>query len=121
MDASDRQTEPLSTATPLPGITTPPPGSSTPNDPDPGRPERIGRYRILIELGRGGMGTVYKAHDPQLDRVVALKVPRFDLRQDDAPALLQRFLREARAAATVRHAHVCPIYDVGEHDGLPFV
>jgi hypothetical protein len=108
------ETEAPPTPTPLPGI-------STPGETNAGRPEHVGRYRLLAELGRGGMGTVYKAHDPQLDRVVALKVPRFDPRQGDAPALLQRFLREARAAAGVRHAHVCPIYDVGEHDGLPYV
>jgi tRNA A-37 threonylcarbamoyl transferase component Bud32 len=115
------ETEARPTATPLPDNTTPPPGISTPNDTDKERPEQVGRYRILAELGRGGMGTVYKARDPQLNRVVALKMPRFDGRQADTAPLLQRFLREARAAAGVRHAHVCPIYDVGEHNGLPYV
>jgi type VI secretion system protein ImpC len=83
-------------------------------------PSQIGRYRILGRAGAGGMGTVYKAHDPQLDRTVALKVPRLDPAQDRGAAV-QRFLREARAAARVRHAHVCPIYDVGEQDGRPHV
>jgi predicted Ser/Thr protein kinase len=83
-------------------------------------PSQVGRYRILGRAGAGGMGTVYKAHDPQLERTVALKVPRLDPAQDRGAAV-QRFLREARAAARIRHAHVCPIYDVGEQDGRPYV
>jgi hypothetical protein len=66
------------------------------------------------------MGRVYRAHDPELDRVVAVKVPRCD----GAPvvrAQVSRFLREARAAARVRHAHVCPIHDVGVYQGQPYV
>lgn len=81
-------------------------------------PAQIGRYRILGCLGVGGMGAVYKAHDPQLNRIVAVKLPRFDGRTDHVAA---RFQREARAAASVRHPHVCPIYDVGEHEGQPYV
>jgi len=82
-------------------------------------PVQIGRYRILEQRGAGGMGTVYKAHDPELDRIVALKLPRFD--GHDLGVRRQRFQREARAAAQVWHPHVCPIFDVGEHDGQPFV
>jgi hypothetical protein len=67
------------------------------------------------------MGTVYKALDPQLDRIVALKRPRFDGPPDKVAERIQRFQREARAAAQVWHPHVCPIYDVGEHDCQPFV
>jgi serine/threonine protein kinase len=84
-------------------------------------PEQIGRYRVLERIAAGGMGAVYKAYDPELDRVVAIKVPKFDGRADMQTAVKQRFLREGRAAAQIRHAHVCPIYDVGEHDGIPFV
>ena len=84
-------------------------------------PARVGRYRILGQLGRGGMGTVYKAEDPQLNRVVAVKIPRLDTPSLDRPQAVQRFLREARAAARIRHPHVCPIYDVGEEDGWPYV
>src|SRR5215831_11666133 len=84
-------------------------------------PGPIGRYQILAKLGAGGMGTVYKALDPQLDRIVALKRPRFDGPPDKVAERILRFQREARAAAQVWHPHVCPIYDVGEHEGQPFV
>jgi predicted Ser/Thr protein kinase len=84
----------------------------------PDLPERFGRYRVLRRLGRGGMGTVYLAHDTELDRRVALKVPRFG--PDDA-AGRQRFQREARSAAALAHPNVCPVYDVGEIDGVPFL
>lgn len=83
-------------------------------------PTSIGRYQILARLGVGGMGTVWKAHDPQLDRIVALKVPRFDPGKPGQAAAAQRFLREAKAAAKVHHPHVCPIHDFGTHDGSPY-
>jgi predicted Ser/Thr protein kinase len=82
-------------------------------------PGWLGRYRIVRELGRGAMGTVYLAHDSQLDRLVALKVPRFS--DADGPEVRQRFLREARAAATIEHPNVCPVYDVGEVGGTPYL
>lgn len=82
-------------------------------------PEQFGRYRILRKLGRGGMGSVYLAHDMKLDRRVALKVPHF-LPTDD-PDILERFHREARAAATLQHAHICPVHDVGTHSGIHFL
>ena len=75
-------------------------------------PSHIGRYRVERLLGEGGMGAVYLAHDPQLDRQVALKVPRLTGTQADA-----RFLREARAAAALRHPNICQIHDLGEADG----
>src|SRR5262249_41133503 len=83
-------------------------------------PSRLGRYEGRECLGGGAMGLVYKAHDPELDRDVAIKVPRFN-----GPAAAQvqaqaRFRREARAAAAVRHPHVCPIHDVGDLDGVPY-
>jgi serine/threonine protein kinase len=84
-------------------------------------PAHFGRYHTLRFLGAGGMGAVYLAEDPQLNRMVAVKVPRFAGHpsvQDESP---QRFLREARAAAAIRHPRVCPIYDVGEQDGVPYV
>jgi hypothetical protein len=90
-------------------------------DAPPTGPVLIGRYRVLGLLGEGGMGTVHKALDPHLDRVVALKVPRFDGPADQVAGRLQRFQREARAAARVFHPHVCPIFDVSEFEGRPFV
>jgi serine/threonine protein kinase len=80
---------------------------------------RFGRYEILAELGKGGMGIVYEARDTQLGRDVALKVmsPEVAAR----PNTSERFLREARALAAVRHDHVVEIYDYGERDGMPFV
>jgi class 3 adenylate cyclase/predicted Ser/Thr protein kinase len=65
------------------------------------------------------MGTVYLAHDTQLDRPVALKVPRFGPEPD--AAALERFYREARAAALLHHPNICPVYDVGEIDGIHFL
>jgi serine/threonine protein kinase len=84
-----------------------------PPAPEP-MPMRLGRYEVRDRIGRGGMATVYRAHDPELRRDVAIKVPRFD-----GPGL-DRFRREARAAAAVRHPHVCPVYDVGEIEAVPF-
>jgi serine/threonine protein kinase len=81
----------------------------------------IGRYEILHVLGSGGMGVVYKGHDPQLQRHVAIKVPRFDGAKQGTQVARKRFLREARAAAAIRHPHVCPIHDVGEKEGVPYV
>jgi N-acetylneuraminic acid mutarotase len=82
-------------------------------------PEAFGRYQIVKKLGQGGMGSVYLAHDTQLDRQVALKVPQFSP-QDD-PQVLQRFLREARAAATIQHPNLCPVYDAGEIGGVHYL
>jgi hypothetical protein len=82
-------------------------------------PRQLGRYGLLRRLGRGGMGKVYLAEDPRLGRQVAVKVP--DLAGPRNAVARERFLREARAAAAVHHPHVCPIYDVGEQDGTPFV
>src|SRR5262245_35396347 len=80
-------------------------------------PETFGRYRILRPLGAGGMGAVYLARDTQLDRLVALKVPRLGGDDRPTPGDLERFLREARAAAALLHPNLCPIFDVGEVDG----
>jgi serine/threonine protein kinase/tetratricopeptide (TPR) repeat protein len=74
-------------------------------------PARIGRYRIDRELGRGGMGVVYAAHDEQLDRPVAIKTIAGTAPDEEAR---ERFHREARAAARVRHPNVCHIYEIGE-------
>ena len=74
-------------------------------------PERIGRYRVERLLGRGGFGLVYLAHDDQLSRPVAVKVPhsRLILRPEDANA----YLAEARTVASLDHPHIVPVFDVG--------
>lgn len=82
-------------------------------------PEHFGRYRIEKALGEGGMGAVYLAHDTQLDRKVALKTPKFGRHFDDH--LVDRFYREARAAATLQHPNICPVYDVGELNGIHYI
>src|SRR5262245_6215248 len=74
-------------------------------------PRQIGRYHVLGSIGAGGMGTVHKATDPELDRIVAIKVPRLAPESSEYSQAVERFVREARAAARVRHPHVCPIYD----------
>jgi len=73
-------------------------------------PERIGPYRVLCKVGEGGMGVVYKAEDPRLERVVALKV----IRQFEGDSSRRRFWQEARAAAQVAHPNACRIYDIAE-------
>jgi WD40 repeat protein/serine/threonine protein kinase len=82
-------------------------------------PEVFGRYRILRMLARGGMGEVYLAHDTELDRDVALKVPQFQT--DRSPDVLERFKREARSAAMLLHPNICPILDVGEIGGIHYL
>ena len=86
-------------------------------------PETIGRYEVLTELGHGAMGIVYKARDPQLDRIVAIKTLRVDLRPlpDDRDDFRLRFHREAMAAGRLTHAHIVAIYDVLEIDETPYI
>ncbi len=74
--------------------------------------ERVGHYVLGEEIGRGGMGVVYRAHDPGLGRDVALKVLPAHLHRD--PERVARLRAEARAASTLDHAHVCTVYEVGE-------
>lgn len=79
-------------------------------------PSVIGRYQVRERLGQGGMGALYLALDPAIDRLVALKLLRVDSEEMRA-----RFLREARSAGRLQHPHIVTIYDVGEHDGQPFI
>ncbi len=87
--------------------------SSVEKSPDAKLPIEFGRYRLLKQLGEGGMGVVYLAHDIELDRQVALKLPHFSGAK--SKDLAERFRREARLAATLDHPNICRIYDIGEH------
>jgi hypothetical protein len=80
---------------------------------------RIGPYEILASLGAGGMGEVYRARDPRLDRSVAVKV--LTSSRGATPEELERFQREARAIARVSHPNICTVYDVGQEEGVPFL
>jgi len=78
----------------------------------------IGEYDLLEEVARGGMGVVFKARHKILKRLVAIKIPRAGQLEDEGEA---RFLREAQAAAQLRHPHICPIYEVGRAGKQPFI
>src|SRR5262245_40859650 len=80
---------------------------------------RLGPYRVLQILGRGGMGVVYKADDPQLKRPVALKAMLSTWGASESAR--KRFLREAQAAAAINHDNIVQIYQVGEDRGVPFI
>lgn len=80
---------------------------------------KIGKYEVLDVLGRGGMGVVYKAYDPILDREIALKTMTAEGLKD--PVLKERFYREARAAGRLRHPNIVTIYELGEENSVPFI
>jgi serine/threonine-protein kinase len=84
------------------------------------RPQKIGKYTVIERIGRGGMGYVYRAHDPILKRDVALKTMLKDVSDDEE--LRNRFMREAQSAGGLRHPNIVTIYDLGEDEtGTPYI
>ena len=81
--------------------------------------QTLGRYRILETLGAGGMGVVYRAHDPTLDRDVALKVLQPQVLASETGR--KRFVAEALALSRLNHPHVCTVYEIAESDGQTFI
>ena len=81
--------------------------------------QKIGRYQIEKVLGIGAMGAVYLARDETLDRLVAIKIPKFP--QGAGDEVIQRFYREARSAAAITHPNICAIYDIGEDEGTHYI
>jgi serine/threonine protein kinase len=83
-----------------------------------GVPDTIGDYKILDRIGHGGMGTLYRARDPRIGRDVAIKLLREGL---DDPDMRERFAREARSAGRLKHGNIVTIFELGDHDGMPFI
>src|SRR5256885_13286627 len=85
-------------------------------------PAQIGRYVVQSVIGRGAMGVIYKAHDPAIDRLVAIKLVRADLLTgEDREDYLERFRREAQAAGRCMHSNIVAVYDFVLHVGHPFI
>jgi serine/threonine-protein kinase len=109
---------------PSSGTTMPPPGPpgeiSSPSPPAATPPRRLGRYELGEEIARGGMGAVLLAHDPVLERDLAVKVLKPDFH--DCPELLRRFVVEAQITAQLPHPGIVPVHELGHDDnGLPFL
>src|SRR5260370_4315414 len=83
--------------------------------------QNIGRYEIISELGRGAMGLVYKAKDPTIGRIVALKTMRLDVHGLEADEMLRRFRHEAQAVGVLNHPNIVTIYDAAEQDKIFYI
>src|SRR5262245_30849918 len=81
--------------------------------------EHIGPYQLLAQIGEGGMGAVFKAYHPALDRYVAVKIIHPAFREDRT--FIARFQREARVVAKLEHPNIVPIYDYAEYEGLAYL
>jgi serine/threonine-protein kinase len=82
-------------------------------------PKKIGRYEIEAEVGEGAMARVYRARDPDIDRIVAIKVLKHELCIDEEYVV--RFMREARAAGAISHPNIVTIHDVGRTGDTPYI
>ena len=82
---------------------------------------QLGRYEIMEEIGKGAMGVVYKAYDPAVGRIIALKTVRFDVAGPDRDELIRRLRQEAQAAGRLEHPNIVTIYDAGEIEGLFYI
>src|SRR6266446_10545110 len=80
---------------------------------------KLGHYEIRSKIGAGGMGEVYRAHDSRLDREVAIKLLPADFANDQER--LRRFEQEAKATSALNHPNILIVYDIGEHEGSPFI
>ena len=83
--------------------------------------EKLGRYEILSELGQGAMGVVYKAVDPLIDRIVAIKTIKFDANNEESVNFEERFYREAKSAGRLNHPNIVTIYDVGKSEDTAYI
>ena len=83
--------------------------------------QKLGRYEIVLKLGRGTMGTVYKAIDPVIDRTVAIKAINLDLPKDEFEDFEERFYREAKSAGRLNHPNIVTIYDAGETENIAYI
>ena len=81
--------------------------------------ETVTHYRIIDKLGEGGMGVVFRGEDTRLGRQVAIKFLSTKHARD--PLALERFQREARAASSLNHPHICAVYDIGRHNDVPLI
>src|SRR5262249_60702854 len=97
----------------------PAPAPPTRPEPPPDVSETVGRYRLRAKIGAGAFGAVYRAHDPQLDREVALKLLKPSAL--GSPGAVERFRREAKAAARRLHPNIVPVHDAGQHAGRSFI
>ena len=83
--------------------------------------KQLGRYEVIEELGRGSMGVIYKAFDPMLDRLVALKTVALELSREETEAFERRFYREAKSAGRLNHPNIVTVHDVGKTDSVAYI